>query len=284
MRILRNLVQIAGLQLMLLVPAHAFDGTPASNEQITPERMTASEALRLGARKYYSGDKQAAVDSLRYAAENGQPMAAWKLGQMYAAGDGVAEDDYKAFEYYNQVVTLYGDESPTSSQAPFVSSAFVALGKYYMTGIKNTQVKANPARARQIFTHAASYFGDAEAQYELGQIYRENNDLMAVRWFNLAALKGHIGAQALLGETLFNLADSLENRERGLMWMTIARAHAAEEGVGDLGWVVEMQERYFSLASEDIRRSAARRADAWLAKHEPMRVPAAEALSAATLR
>lgn len=284
MRILRNLVQIAGLQLMLLVPAHAFDGTPASNEQITPERMTASEALRLGARKYYSGDKQAALDSLRYAAENGQPMAAWKLGQMYAAGDGVAEDDYKAFEYYNQVVSLYGDESPTSPQAPFVSSAFVALGKYYMTGIKNTQVKANPARARQIFTHAASYFGDAEAQYELGQIYRENNDLMAVRWFNLAALKGHIGAQALLGETLFNLADSLENRERGLMWMTIARAHAAEEGVGDLGWVVDMQERYFSLASEDIRRSAARRADAWMAKHEPMRAPSAEALSAATLR
>ncbi|MEH0072705.1 hypothetical protein V6L77_24695 [Pannonibacter sp. Pt2-lr] len=53
--------------------------------------------------------------------------------------------------------------------------------------------------------------------------------------------------------------------------MTIARAHAAEEGVGDLGWVVDMQERYFSLASEDIRRSAARRADAWMAKHEPMR-------------
>ncbi|NBN62234.1 sel1 repeat family protein [Microvirga tunisiensis] len=256
---------VVGLHLALLSPALAFDGTPARNEQITPEKMTANEALRLGAKKYYAGDKLAALDSLRYAAENGQPMAAWKLGRMYAEGDGVTEDDVKAFEYYSQVVSLHGEDSPSSPQAPFVASAFVALGNYYLNGIKNSAIKANPARARQIFTHAASYYGDAEAQFALGRLYRENNDLLAVRWFNLAAIKGHVGAQALLGETLYNLGASDDHRERGLMWLTIARSHAATEPDGQ--WIVDLQERYFSLADENIRRTAAADAQAWLARN-----------------
>ncbi|MEH0072706.1 sel1 repeat family protein [Pannonibacter sp. Pt2-lr] len=207
MRILRNLVQIASLQLMLLAPAHAFDGTPASNEQITPERMTASEALRLGARKYYSGDKQAALDSCATRPKTASRSLPGSLARCMRPETGLPRTTTRLSN-----ITIRLSAFTATKARPLrrhlVSSAFVALGKYYMTGIKNTQVKANPARARQIFTHAASYFGDAEAQYELGQLYRENNDLMAVRWFNLAALKGHIGAQALLGETLFNLADS----------------------------------------------------------------------------
>lgn len=264
MRSMQCLV-VLGLFLALPAPAFAFDGTPARNEQITPEKMTASEALRLGAKKYYAGDKRAALDSLRYAAENGQPMAAWKLGRMYAEGDGVTEDDVKAFDYYSQVVSLHGEDSPSSPQAPFVASAFVALGNYYLTGIKNSSVKANQARARQIFTHAASYYGDAEAQYALGRLYRQNNELLAVRWFNLAAIKGHVGAQALLGETLFNLGSAEGNRERGLMWLTIARSHAGLDQ--ETRWVVDLQEQYFALADEDVRRVAAKKAEAWIARN-----------------
>lgn len=275
MRSMQCLV-LVGLHLALLTPAHAFDGTPARNEQITPEKMTASEALRLGAKKYYAGDKRAAVDSLRYAAENGQPMAAWKLGRMYAEGDGVTEDDVKAFEYYSQVVNLHGEDSPSSPQAPFVASAFVALGNYYLNGIKNSAIKANPGRARQIFTHAASYYGDAEAQFALGRLYRDNNELLAVRWFNLAAIKGHVGAQALLGETLFNLGDAEGNRERGLMWLTIARSHAGLEA--ETRWIVDLQERYFALADEDVRRTAAKHAEAWIARNGVTTATAATSL------
>ncbi|ADZ70776.1 Putative exopolysaccharide production negative regulator [Polymorphum gilvum SL003B-26A1] len=273
MRSVRYLVNVLGLNLALMLPAYAFDGTPAGNGQITPDHMTASEALRNGARQYYSGDKEAAVSSLRYAAENGQPMAAWKLGQMYAKGDGVKEDDLKAFEYYSQVVRLHGEDSPTSPQAPFVASAFVALGTYYLNGISNSSVKPNAARAKQIFTHAASYFGDAEAQYELGRLYRDNNDLLAVRWFNLAAIKGHIGAQALLGETLFNLGTSESNKARGLMWLILARNHVKQDGA--MNWVIDLQERYFALADESVRRSAAAMADDWIAHNAPATTAAA---------
>ncbi|WP_209017060.1 tetratricopeptide repeat protein [Roseibium aggregatum] len=243
----------------------AFDGQPASSNPIDALELTPTEALRTGARQYYSGDKAAALTSLRYAAENGQPMAAWKLGEMYASGDGVQEDDLKAFEYYSQIVREHGDDRPDAPDAPFVSSAFVALGTYYLNGIEGT-VPKNESRARQIFTHAASYFGDAEAQFELGRMYQDSNSRMAVRWYNLAALKGHIGAQARLGETLYSLGNSDKKKARGLMWMTVAREQAAGSGAT---WINDMHEQYFAVSTETVRQLARSLADGWLQQNRP---------------
>ena len=247
-------------------PALAFDGQPtAPNRTIGPQDLSPTEALRAGARQYYSGDKAAALSSLQYAAENGQPMAAWKLGEMYAKGDGVQEDDLKAFEYYSQIVREHGDDRPDAPDAPFVSSAFVALGTYYLNGIDGA-VPKNEARARQVFTHAASYFGDADAQYELGRLYQDNNHRMAVRWYNLAALKGHIGAQARLGETLYALGTSDKKKARGLMWLTVARQQA--EGP-EATWINAMHEQYFAVSPEPVRQMARTLADGWLQQNRP---------------
>ncbi len=248
------------LFLGLTVSAAAFDGQPTPNVQIGPNDLSPTEALRAGARQYYAGDKAGALNSLQYAAENGQPMAAWKLGEMYAKGDGVQEDDLKAFQYYSQIVREHGDDSPSAPDAPFVSSAFVALGSYYLNGIDGSVPKNEP-RARQIFTHAASYFGDAEAQYELGRMYQDNNSRMAVRWYNLAAIKGHVGAQARLGETLYTIGTSEKKKARGLMWMTVAREQATgSEAV----WINSMHEQYFAVSPETVREKARVLADGWI--------------------
>lgn len=245
------------------VPAFALD--PASTEKETSAILSPMEALRSGARKYYSGDKEGALQSLQYAAENGQPMAAWKLGEMYAHGDGVPANDKKAFEYFTQIVREHGDDRPDAPDAPFVSSAFVALGSYYLSGIKDV-VPKNPTRARQIFTHAASYFGDADAQFQLGQMYQGSSDRLAVRWYNLAAIKGHVGAQARLGETLFNLGQSESKQARGLMWITVARDQVVD---GEADWVLDLHERYFALASEPVRSLSRRMADTWIERNRP---------------
>ena len=59
--------------------------------------LTASEAFRTGTHWLKEGDTHKAIVSLEYAAENGHPLAQWKLGRMYAEGDGVAHDDWKSF-------------------------------------------------------------------------------------------------------------------------------------------------------------------------------------------
>lgn len=230
--------------------------------------ISPGEALRAGTRFYYAGEKERALDSLRFAAEQGHPLAAWKLGRMYSRGDGVQEDDIKAFEYFRQIASNYADDNPSSPRAPFIASAFVELGSYYLTGIHDSAIEPNINRAREIFTYAASYFGDADAQYHLGMLYldeRDRNAHMAARWLKLAAQKGHLQAQARLGELLsngeFRGADS---RTAGLMWLTVAQRRASAPQ--DM-WIVEAQERSFSLASEKVRRRAAAMADSWLEKN-----------------
>jgi TPR repeat protein len=250
-------------------PAWALDPTaqpPADG--VTAADENPADLFRAGTKAYFSGDKAKAVDAFGYAAGRGHPVAQWKLGRMYQDGDGVTEDDLKAFELFSQVANAHAEDAPHSPQAPFVASAFVELGQYYLNGIKDSAVKPNVARARELFTYAASYFGDAGAQYQLGRLYLEAEEddrdpHLAARWLKLAAMKGHVGAQALLGQMLVSGKDLDRNLVAGLMWLTVARAHANPT---EDDWIRDMQEEAFSVATEKERRRATKLADSWIAE------------------
>jgi TPR repeat protein len=220
-------------------PAFAFDGTrtpPSDTVALTP-----MEAFRSGAKALRVGEKAKAVSSLQYAAEKGHALAQWKLGRMYAEGDGVKRNDLKAFHYFRKLASDNADIAPNGPRARFVSNAFVAVGSYYETGIANTKIKPNPDHAREMYAYAASYFGDADAQYRLARLYLDGKHSrrdarQAARWLSLAAHKGQHQAQAVLGHMLFDGMDGLPRQAaRGLMWLTLAREGAA--GAED-GWIV----------------------------------------------
>ena len=82
-----------------------------------------------------SGDKAKTLSALEYAADQGHLAAQWKVGRMYAAGDGVPKDDQRAFIYFSQIANTHPDEPPGTAQARIVANAFVALGHYYLKGI-----------------------------------------------------------------------------------------------------------------------------------------------------
>jgi TPR repeat protein len=245
---------------LALGPAAAFDGktTPSTAPVVTP-----GEALRSGTRALQIGEKAKALTSLQYAAEQGHPAAQWKLGRMYADGDGVPQDDLRAFNYFSQIANAHPDENPGTPQARFVANAFVALGQYYLDGIPNTKVKANAARAREMFSYAASYFGDAEAQYQLGRLYLNvtpSDPRQAARWLQLAATKGQCQAQALLGDLLFQGQAVPRQAARGLMWLTLGRDCAGTEA----SWVKPLYDNAFKRASDDERAMALVYLEAWL--------------------
>lgn len=227
---------------------------------------SSQDALRQGLRGYTAGDKAAAAKALGFAAEQGDPLAAWKLGSMYAEGDGVEQDDLKAFEHFSKIANDHADESPESQNARVVSSAFVKVGFYYLDGIPKTQVKPNPVLARRMFNYAASYFGDADAQYNLARLMLdgvggERDAHSALRWLNLAAEKGHSSSQAMLGHLLFSGAASPKQVVRGLMWLEIAKSSA--DPVRD-GWIIEMHQQAFSTASANDRATAIAHRDRYL--------------------
>jgi len=261
-----------GLSLLASHAALAFDPKAGNDPSVCCDEATET-AMRAATRAYYSGEKSVALTGLLAAAQSGHPAAQWKLGRMYADGDGVTEDDYKAFQYFSTLVNSHGEDSPASPEAPFVASAFVQIGSYYLTGISNSTVQPNVDRARQIFTYAASYFGDASAQYNLGRMYLEGeggerDPRQAARWFLLAARKGQIGAQTQLGEMLVRGDQIDPNAVQGLMWLTIALKRSSHLGIND-GDIRAAHEDAFALASEDDRRRAIALADRWLAENDP---------------
>ena len=86
-------------------PAYAFDGADKS----TPSNQTLDifkdprQALEVALENYRAGNPASSVEALKYAAAGGEPLAQWKLGKMYADGDGVPRDDYKAYQYFQQL-------------------------------------------------------------------------------------------------------------------------------------------------------------------------------------
>jgi TPR repeat protein len=224
-----------------------------------------SEAFQSGTRALRAGDTKNGVNALEYAAANGHTVAQWKLGRMYADGDGVKHDDMRAFEYFRGIADAHAEEAPGTAQARFVANAFVALGNYYLEGIPGTAVKADIERAREMYAYAASYFGDPDAQYRLGRMYLDGTGGLkepkqAARWLTLAARKGQYQAQAVLGAMLFKGEYTPRQPARGLMWLTLARDGASSQET----WIADLYAAALKQATDEERAGALAFLERWL--------------------
>ena len=249
------------LAALLAAPAMAFDGSKSDDAMAAAPPATAMEAFRSGTHWLKAGEKAKAVHSLEYAAEKGHALAQWKLGRMYAEGDGVTQDDLKAFEYFSRIADSHAEDNPDMPQSRFVANAFVALGHYYLEGIPKTAIKRDPDRAREMFGYAASYFRDSEAQYYLARLYLDGNGAprdprQAARWFGLSAQKGQCQSQAMLGAMLFSGDHVPRQAARGLMWLTLAKDSAKDSAVTDQDWISKLYDSAFQQATEDERALA----------------------------
>jgi uncharacterized protein len=251
----------------LAAPALAFDGAPVNQDTALPVVLGQPGAAP-GVKRAVSAPLQSdnSLTALEYAADGGHPIAQWKLGRMYADGDGVAKSDLRAFKYFSSIANAHAEDNPTAPQAAIVASAFVALGRYYLNGIPNSDVKPDTERAREMFSYAASYFGNADAQYDLARLYLRGNGTSrddvryGARWLGLAAQKGQHQAQAMLGQMLFNGEQLPRQAARGLMWLTLARDSATP----DEAWIKDSYTKAISKASEDDRAMALQMLEHWV--------------------
>jgi uncharacterized protein len=249
----------------LALPAVAFDGAPVNQDPIPVVSAQPGAAAALK-KAVPSATPETSLTALQYAAEGGHPVAQWRLGRMYANGDGVTQDDLRAFEYFSRIANAHAEDSPSAPQAAIVANAFVALGRYYLAGIPNSKISADPDRAREMFSYAASYFGNADAQYDLGRLYLKgvsgsrDDFRYGARWLGLAAQKGQHQAQALLGQMLFNGEQLPRQAARGLMWLTLARDSAGPDEV----WIKENYNRAIAKASDDDRAMALQMLEHWV--------------------
>ncbi len=243
--------------------AFAFDDKVFDDKTGVKPQSSPWAVFQFGFSAYKSGHKEQAVEAYKYAAENGQIGATWKLARMYAEGDGVARNDYEAYKFFSEIVDQ--DVEPGSPEESYVSDALVALGNYLKKGIPGTPVEANEVQAQEYYMRAAANYRNPVAQFEMGKMFLKGEGgvrasvKQAARWFQLAAEKGHAGAQATLGNLLFQSGKIV----RGLAMMTAALDRAP---ASDQPWIRSMQEEAFALAPEADRRTAISLADDILTK------------------
>lgn len=263
--VLSALVALAtfGATLGAVGQAMAFDDKVFDDKTGVKPQSSPWAVFQFGFSAYKNGHKEQAAEAYKYAAENGQIGATWKLARMYAEGDGVARDDYAAFKFFSEIVDQ--DVEPGSPEESYVSDALVALGDYLRKGIPGSPVEENEVAAQEYYMRAAANYRNPNAQFEMGQMFLKGEGgvkasvKQAGRWFQLAAEKGHAGAQATLGNLLFQSGKIV----RGLAMMTAALERASPT---DQPWIRGMQEEAFAAAGEADRRTAISLADDILTK------------------
>ena len=111
---------LGGATPLAAVPGAMPGAAPVAPLTLPPRSAmppTPQEAFRSGTQALRQGKTEQAVMELEYAAEQGVPGAIWKLGRMYADGDGVKADKARAYEYFRRLTTMHGDDSASAPNA-----------------------------------------------------------------------------------------------------------------------------------------------------------------------
>src|SRR3954471_7267132 len=137
-------VLLVGLSLAAAAgsSAFAFDIKSGVTKESGP-----FDLFKFGFKAYKNGQKEEAVEAYKYAAEKGHTGSRWALANMYADGDGVAQDDFEAFKIYSEIAQQ-GVE-PGSEDTGFFVNALLSLASYYKHGIAGSPVRIDLSQARQ---------------------------------------------------------------------------------------------------------------------------------------
>ena len=160
-------------------------------------------------------DYSQAVEWFRKAAEQGVAVAQYNLGIMYHGGEGVAQDDVQAVKWWRKAAEQ-GD-----------AEAQYNLGFMYANG---RGVAQDDAQAVEWYRKAAEQ-GDAVAQYNLGLMYAKGQGVardysQAVAWFRKVAEQGDADAQYTLGFMYANGQGVAQDWIQAVVWTR----KAAEQG------------------------------------------------------
>jgi uncharacterized protein len=191
------------------------------------------------------------LPDLAAAAQKGDLSAKLEMGRRLAQGEGVRKNEGQAALVFQSVVDEVGEIGARDKRGPIVAAAFRYLSVFHRRGLPTAHIEANPAYAFGLMHHAASYFGDPAAQFELAQLLMSGdgvtkNSRAAAQWLLSATRKGYAPAQAMLGEMLWRGNGVLRAPGTGLGLLALARRNAP---VADRTWVSKMFETARAEAS-----------------------------------
>jgi TPR repeat protein len=227
-------------------------------------------ALERGLDAYQAGRQEVAIAALSEAAGQGDPtarfVAEFYLARVYAERVGAAADQTKAFVLYRKLADENLTVDPNTSQrAPFVAKALIVLAGYVRDGIAEIDLAPNPRRAADYLHHAAVFFGDRDAQFELARTYLSgdspNDDVKrGLHYLAVLTEESHAPAQAMLADLFWHgrYVKKDDRRALALATMAVERAPAHERL-----WIEETYATVFCAAPQVTREEANRLVANW---------------------
>jgi uncharacterized protein len=136
-------------------------------------------------------DWAAAAALLQPLARAGNAVAQWRLGLLYHRGQGVAENDAQARQWFEK-----------AAQQGLAEAQF-ELANLLLYGLAPAPEGVDPARLAAQWYFEAAAQGHAQAQYSLGILFLTGSGVQvcadeAAKWIRRAAAQGHADAQAYL--------------------------------------------------------------------------------------
>ena len=223
----RELVIAIVISVLLFGPVVAW---VANNAWTPAPRSTSATASPLedAQAAYRRRDYASALQRFRLLADQGLAVAQNFLGDMYATGQGMPQNNVEAVTWYRKAA----DQGYVSAQSN--------LGAMYFNG---QGVPQNDAEAGKWYRKAADQ-GFANAQFLVGFMYSSGrgvpqNDAEAVKWYRLAADQGVAFAQNSLGEMYSNGSGVPKNDAEALKWNRLAADQGDARAQFNLGFMYE---------------------------------------------
>lgn len=197
--------------------------------------------LSEGLSAYRRGDYAIAFREFRAAAEEGDAVAQFNLGEMYSRGESVPRDIQAAAYWYRRAAEQDHAEAAKS------------LGICLATGLGVPK----DAKEASFWLRKSAELGSVDAQDYLGENYEKGQGVakdaqQAVFWYGKAARQGSTHAQFRLGRMYLLGEGVTRDPKQGAVWIRMA----AEQGLAEAQGLVGLQYLYGEGVPKDHQQAA----------------------------
>jgi exopolysaccharide production negative regulator len=243
---------LAALAIAAAGTAYAASGVKYASPQA---------AFEQGLGAYKSGYYEIAVPALEEAAAKGPELnrffAQFYLARIYSDNAGALTNHAKAYLLFQKLAEENVDADPDDGRrAPFVAKALTALAGYLRRGVREIGVRPDAERANEYLQHAATFFGDKDARFELAKHYlsRGGEDVKrGMHYLSVLSEEAFPSAQAFLADLFWRGKYVKKDEQRALALITMAVENAPEH---ERIWIEDIYQNVFCGSSLGTRKQA----------------------------
>lgn len=257
--------------LLALMVAAGAGPAFAQQSRATPKFKSPEAAYEQGLGSWKGGFIELAIPALRYAADHDVFLAQFYLAKIFSDSGTPYTDHGAAYQLYRKIAVDYANIDPDDDQRrPFVARALTALAGYAKNGVPQLGLRPEPHRAVEYLRHAAQFFNDEEAQFELAKTYLMGDGIVpdsraGLHWLSVLTQRGHAGAQAFLADIYWRGRYGLKREPaRAFALISVAVENAPDS---ERVWIEDIYQNIYCGSPAGVRTQAQGMVADWRQKY-----------------